>query len=178
LSKEGQLGGDQTSAYSSEQGGTNKESSASAPRLSHEQLVKGFRDFIQQEREAAGYRRNAVNIISDKLGTLSQYKFEEHYNRTESYFWRQLYKAWVVVGWDHYEVNSIYKHLGGSYLSGKYKRNGEATIKLSDPQVRILDALTEAVGIPHKRGQAEIEIPHEVRGYEEELAKFNSEPLP
>jgi hypothetical protein len=60
-------------------------------------------------------------------------------------------------------VNSIYKDLGGSYLSGKYKRNGEATIKLSDPQVRIIDALTEAVGIPHKRGQAEIEIPEELR---------------
>jgi hypothetical protein len=44
------------------------------------------------------------------------------------------------------------------------------TVKLTHPlQVRLLDALTEAVGIPHQRGQTVIEIPKNLKGKKEFL---------
>jgi hypothetical protein len=46
-----------------------------------------------------------------------------------------------------------------------YQATHEPTIKLSDPQIHIIDALTEAVGIPYQKGQAEIEIPEKLRNY-------------
>jgi hypothetical protein len=60
-------------------------------------------------------------------------------------------------------------------LSNYYKRTRESTIKLSEPQTRVIDALAEAAGIPHQRGQAEIVIPKEGREYEEWLEKYHSE---
>jgi hypothetical protein len=38
-------------------------------------------------------------------------------------------------------------------------------IKLSEPQMEIIDALTEATGIPYQKGQSEIEIPKKLRNY-------------
>jgi hypothetical protein len=35
--------------------------------------------------------------------------------------------------------------------------------------VRVLDALTEAAGVPHQRGQTEVEIPEKVRKYNQYL---------
>jgi hypothetical protein len=43
---------------------------------------------------------------------------------------------------------------------------GEPKIKLTHPtEVRVLDAPTEAAGVPHQRGQTEIEIPEKLRNY-------------
>jgi hypothetical protein len=42
--------------------------------------------------------------------------------------------------------------------------------KLTHPmQVRVLDALAEAGGVPHQRGQTEIEIPEKLRNYNQYL---------
>jgi hypothetical protein len=53
-----------------------------------------------------------------------------------------------------------------------YQKTQESRIKLSEPQVKMVDALTEATGIPRQRGQAEIEIPEKLRNYSQ---WFNSE---
>jgi hypothetical protein len=51
-------------------------------------------------------------------------------------------------------------------LQAYYSATHEPTIKLSDPrQVRMLDALTEAAGVPHQRGQTEVQIPEKLRNY-------------
>jgi len=36
-------------------------------------------------------------------------------------------------------------------------------------QVRVLDALTEAAGVPHQRGKSEVEIPEKLRNYNQYL---------
>ncbi len=56
--------------------------------------------------------------------------------------------------------------MAASEVEEFYKHNPEPTLKLSVPQIRVINALTEAVGIPHKRGQAEIEIPEKFRDIE------------
>jgi hypothetical protein len=90
----------------------------------------------------------------------------ERDNKAERHFWWPINKAWDALAYDHYERNSWSKHIAGLQLSGHYQRTRESIIKLSDPQVRIIDALAEAVGIPHKGGQAEMEIPEEAKFYQ------------
>jgi hypothetical protein len=71
-----------------------------------------------------------------------------------------------VMAYDRYEVGSREEGLAGSTMQMYYWATHEPTIKLTDPgQVRTLDALTEAVGIPHQRGQTEIQIPEKLRNY-------------
>ena len=62
--------------------------------------------------------------------------------------------------------------LAGSTLSAyysHYRAEGSPhpeVIKLEDPiQVRRIDALTEAAGVPHERGQTEVIIPEKLRNY-------------
>jgi hypothetical protein len=55
-------------------------------------------------------------------------------------------------------------------LQAYYGATREPTIKLTHPmQVRVLDALTEAAGVSHQRGQTEIVIPEKVRNYNQYL---------
>jgi hypothetical protein len=116
-----------------------------------------------------------VYIIHDKLTHLASIKLGQRDDKAERNFWWPINKAWDALAYNHYKQSSWSKHIAGLQLSGHYQRTRESIIKLSDPQVRIIDALAEAVGIPHKRGQTDIEIPQEARGYEEWLAKAESE---
>ena len=58
-----------------------------------------------------------------------------------------------------------------AYVLQAYSRaTGEPKIKLTHPmQVRVLDALTEAAGVPHQRGQTDVEIPEKLRNYNQYL---------
>ena len=56
------------------------------------------------------------------------------------------------------------ERLAGFTLSMVYQDAHEPSIKLTDPvQVRMMDAMTEAAGIPYEKGQTEIEIPKKLR---------------
>jgi hypothetical protein len=47
-----------------------------------------------------------------------------------------------------------------------YQATHEPVIKLSDPvQIKTIGALTEAVGLPHERGQSVIKIPEKLKSY-------------
>jgi hypothetical protein len=80
-------------------------------------------------------------------------------------FYLQLALAWDVLAYDRYKPASPEEYWAGINLQKYYNSNHEPILKLSDPQIRVIDALTEAVGIPHERGQAEIEIPKKFRFY-------------
>ncbi len=114
-------------------------------------------------------------VIHKKLTHLSSIKLGERDDKVERDFWQPINIAWDALAYGHYGKYSLSKHHAGYNLSDYCKRTHETTIKLSDPQVGIIDALAEAVGIPHERGQAEIEIPKEGREYEECLEKYHSE---
>jgi hypothetical protein len=82
-------------------------------------------------------------------------------------FFSPLGFAWEALTYDRYEPGSFGEYLAGSRLHFEYQYSHEPAIKLSHPlQVRVIDALTEAVGIPHERGQTEIEIPEKLRYYD------------
>jgi hypothetical protein len=74
--------------------------------------------------------------------------------------------AWDALSYDRYEPGSREEGLAGSVLQAYYGATREPTIKLTHPmQVRVLDALTEAAGVPHQRGKTEVEIPEKCRNY-------------
>jgi hypothetical protein len=152
----------------------------------HEELVKGFKDFIQQKEQVFQDIRSPVErkywppseIIRKKLdwesGSINQERGE---------FFSTLRYAWDALAYDSYEPGSLAEQLAGSTLSMYYQATHETTIKLSPPQARIIDALAEAVGIPYQKGQAEIEITEKHRNhtkwilskeYQERVAKAKS----
>jgi hypothetical protein len=189
LSKEGQPERGQTNAYSSEQGGTNKESADSAPRLSHEQLVKGFRDYIQQEQQkcAEFHDMGILTPHSPEAIIRSRLVFEWQTGRTSKEkevrakreFAYHLELAWNVLAYYRYDPGSVDERDAGSKLQLYYYRTREQVIKLTEPQISIIDALAEAVGIPHERGQAEIVIPEKLKYYSKyQLTKEYQERLP
>jgi len=65
--------------------------------------------------------------------------------------------------------------LAGSLLQAYYGETKEPAIKLTNPkQVLLLDAMAEAAGIPHQRGQTEITIPEKLRNYNKYLMTHGS----
>jgi hypothetical protein len=69
-----------------------------------------------------------------------------------------------------YETGSREEGLAGSLLQSYYGETKEPTIKLTNPkQVLLLDAMAEAAGLPHQRGQTEITIPEKLRNYNKYL---------
>jgi hypothetical protein len=83
-------------------------------------------------------------------------------NKEKKRFFRPIEYAWDVLAVDRCKWNGERRYEALSqHLNREYP--GETTIKLDPFQTRIIDALTEAFDIPHERGQAEIEIPEELR---------------
>ena len=68
--------------------------------------------------------------------------------------------------------------LAGSILQAYHSETREPVIKLTNPkQVQLLDAMAEAAGIRHERGQTEITIPEKLRNYNQYLMSYEYEEL-
>jgi hypothetical protein len=136
---------------------------------SHDQLVHAFRNLIQQNQRIYSEIRSPKErevwppeaMIRKQLDWYSDTPNQE---QGEMFF--TLRSAWDALAYDRYEIGSKEEGLAGSILQAYYAATHEPTIKLADPrQVRLLDALTEAAGIPHQRGQTEVPIPEKLRNY-------------
>jgi hypothetical protein len=138
---------------------------------SHEQLVKAFRDLIKQNAEVyadirSPHEREVLPAEAIVRTQLDWYSAPNTGGETAF----TLRSAWDALAYDRYEAGSREEGLAGSLLQAYYGATHEPTIKLTDPgQVRALDAMTEAVGIPHQRGKTDIEIPEKLRNYNKYL---------
>jgi hypothetical protein len=137
--------------------------------LSHERLVQSFQTLIREQQQIYSSIRTPgerevlppETIVRQQLDWYADTRDEE---KSETFF--TLRSAWDALAYDRYEIGSKEEGLAGSVLQAYYAATHEPTIKLSDPrQVRLLDALTEASGIPHPRGQTEVQIPEKLRNY-------------
>jgi hypothetical protein len=90
-------------------------------------------------------------------------------NEKERDFYFLTRTAWDALAYEHYEPGSEAEGLAGSVLSAYYQATREPVIKLSDPQIHIIDAMSEAAGIPRQRGTREIEIPDKLKNYNQWL---------
>jgi hypothetical protein len=129
------------------------------------QLVKAFRGFIKQREQESQLRLSPEERISLELfrqtNACSEKKDREISKERDQFFSR------LKVAWDSLIYDRIQAERPGEWSINVYWGHTDdlETVKLTHPlQVRILDALTEAVGIPHQRGQAVIEIPKNLEG--------------
>jgi hypothetical protein len=137
--------------------------------ISHEQLVGNIRHFIQREQQVRKARRDEASpkeIIRNELVSLQSVKANPRGEEMASPVWFPLRNAWDALTYDRYQPGSFDEVFAGWCLSEHFQRTHEAIIRLSNLQVRILDALTDAVGIPHQKGRTEIEIPKKLRNYD------------
>ena len=145
------------------------ESSWYKPGMSHEQRVKVAQGYIKQRQHlhAGAYSPEEIIRSGLDLESRSRHSDDEKIDKEKRDSFHQLGYAWDALAYDHYEPGSSSDHFALTNLSSYYQHScvtGEKpTIKLNPVQVQIIDALTEAVGIPHKKGQAEIEIPEKLR---------------
>ena len=124
----------------------------------HDKLVGAFREYITTQRQKYGRSADLFppeNIIHDTLWR------EQAGGPQRQEFFQPLTYAWDAIAFGRYEPGSSPEHRAADLLHF-YE---EPTVQLPDPlQVRILDALTEAAGIPHERGQAIIPVPEQLLG--------------
>jgi hypothetical protein len=141
--------------------------------IPHEQLVQSFRGLIrdhqaiyQQMHEIGGnpHEPDAISSETAVRGVLDWYAGSGNKELSEHMF--TVRSAWDALSYDRYESGSREEGLAGAVLQAYASATGEPKIKLTHPtEVRVLDALTEAAGVPHQRGQTEIEIPEKLRNY-------------
>ena len=145
--------------------------------IPHEKLVESFRGLIKEQQEVhTGLRsfaeyahepevlspERAVRSVLDWYAGSANKEMGEHMFTVRS--------AWDALSYDRYEPGSREEGVAGSVLQAYYGATREPTIKLTHPmQVRVLDALTEAAGVPHQRGKSEVEIPEKLRNYNQYL---------
>jgi hypothetical protein len=137
--------------------------------VSHEQLVNNLRSLIREQQQVyaairSPQEREVLPPEAIVRKQLDWYSDTPNTEKAETFF--TLRSAWDALAYDRYEIGSKEEGLAGSILQAYYSATHEPTIKLSNPrQVRLLDALTEAAGIPHPRGKADVEIPEKLRNY-------------
>lgn len=128
----------------------------------HEELVNALREFILE-----GVRLRKGYILPEEIVRMKLWWERISPNEEKSGFFFPLLHAWDAVAYDRYEPGTHTDHEAGAGLSFWFHDiRGGAIIKLGNPlQVRLLDALTEAVGIPHQKGLTEIKIPEKLGHY-------------
>jgi hypothetical protein len=90
-------------------------------------------------------------------------------------FFSRLWVAWDALAHDRIMAARGQRGQKEEWYIDKYMGHTDdlETVKLAHPlQVRLLDAMAEACGIPHQRGQTEIAIPKSLRGDREHFLKL------
>jgi hypothetical protein len=136
--------------------------------LPHEELVAAFKGFLQQVYKAYGrgetFKKHfpPENIIRSELYIQSRTSDKERLH-----FFYPLLHAWDALAFEHYDLADASQAADSlnCYSYAPYGGGIRSTVTLNNPiQVKMIDALTEVVGIPHQKGQTEITIPERLRG--------------
>jgi hypothetical protein len=130
--------------------------------MPHEKLVDNFRLLIQEHQHTHGKmyaskeKEGEAELLTPERavrGVLDWYSGSANTQLADHMF--TVRSAWDALSYDRYEPGSREEGLAGSVLQAYYSATREPKIKLTNPmEVRVLDALTEAAGVPHQRGQA------------------------
>ena len=81
-------------------------------------------------------------------------------------FCETVLAAWDTLAFDRYKPFSHNEHKAGRFVQDYSADTGSSVIHLTDPlQVRMIDAMCEAVGLPRDRGSDLISIPDKLQHY-------------
>jgi hypothetical protein len=123
-----------------------------------------------------GKVRSPKEIINDKLNDESKSSVP-----CKTAFFLNLALAWETLAYDESAAKDewglglstrqsiIRHHLIDYYQEFLRGREQSPSIRLALPQVKIMDALTEAAGIPHERGKKEFQIPESIRAHMDKM---------
>jgi hypothetical protein len=148
--------------------------------LSHEQLVTSIKGLIREHQNVYDTLRSpqerAVLPPETAIRNVLEWYADSSMEQEDTFF--TLQSAWDALAYNKYEPGTKEEGLAGSLLQSYYGATKEPTIKLTNPkQVLLLDAMAEAAGVPHQRGQTEITIPEKLRNYNQYLMSSEYEEL-
>ena len=135
-------------------GASTSEKFTSHPRT-HAELVAGFRAYLKYQ-EPIDRKLNLSPEESIRVALFQQWD-KAPLNSSKEAFFEPLYFAWDLLIYDRLKPGSLTERAAARDIAYAYWK--DPTIRLTDTQARMLDAMTEAVGIPHQRGRNEIPIP-------------------
>jgi hypothetical protein len=128
--------------------------------------VAAFRAHLKANED---FNRRAGICPADAIrGALSYRSHKAPLHSAEEAFFRTLDYVWNVIVYNYLPLNSRYAANNAiSEAYNRYSTNNyttkhtttKPTLRLTETQVRMIDAMTEAVGIPHRKRQNEIQIP-------------------
>jgi hypothetical protein len=138
--------------------------------LSHEQLVTSIKGIIREQQSVYEQLRSPREREVLPPETIIRSALDWHAGATQDEeqgdMLFNLRSAWDALAYDKYETGSKEEGLAGSAMQAYYGATREPVIRLTEPkQVQMLDAMAEAAGIQHQRGQTEIPIPEKLRNY-------------
>jgi hypothetical protein len=146
--------------------------------LTHEQLVAGLQAYIHNFQQVefqlrSGHPSEKQEPLAPEAVVRQKLDWESGTEDPEKgEYYATLRYAWDALSYDRLKPGSLAENLAGSTLSAYYSHHRAEgsphpeVIKLEDPiQIRTVDALTEAAGVPHERGQTEVIIPEKLRNY-------------
>src|SRR5690242_10611213 len=111
----------------------------------HEELVQIFRAGI--EKEVKRFKGHYSPELIVRLQFQNQYGSHERFE-----FFRSLAMAWDVLAYEHYAIGSNAEADAGIDLQYWCGETGKNAVTLNPVQVKIIDALADALSIPHERG--------------------------
>lgn len=136
--------------------GTSLQEQFAPHHKTHDELVAAFRAHVNAKQQA--YRKGVRQDISPEeiLGIeLYHQRHEAPLNSAQEAFFEPLVYAWEILIYDR--LPRVSQYAANNLIAEAYHKHH--TLKLNDTQVRMLDAMAEAVGISHPRGQSEIPVP-------------------
>src|SRR5512132_1544039 len=127
-----------------------------AHQRTHQELVHAFRARIRTIEARIPLQDPVPPEYWIRRDLISKW-LDSPYNSDKQRFFNPLAIAWELLIYDRLGPGSADENIAGIHISDAYKVN--PTIQLNETQVRVIDALTEVAGVPHRRGQSEIPIP-------------------
>jgi hypothetical protein len=152
--------------------------------IPHEQLVATIRELLAQDQEQTKvgnlkreegrkfllhpFWRLHFHLSRAEMNSPTKTKGDIVYLSPKGAYFRTLQNAWDAISYDHYPEGSEEKRQVGLgfqvYLAQEGYRGERPPVVLDDNrQIAVLDAMAEAVNIPHQRGQRVIPLPASIR---------------
>jgi hypothetical protein len=125
----------------------------------HAELVAAFRAHIDPNMKWGILEDKPLPAHRQIEGSLRQVLSNSPYKSVKERYFKPLHAAWQLLTYDRLEPGTEDERSAAAAILEAYRDN--PVIELNETQVRTIDAMAEAAGIPRPRGQSVIAIPEQ-----------------